>query len=161
MRTEKYVREKRIRDLMNETEVEQGINDLIRQMFSDMMRMNLIAEGETLFFEIHKEIDKNEMDPLHQYNRKAVIKIRCRMREATSRGYVPEAIYKNGRNTTVKWEDGTITTVKLAEGEEDSDYAAFTAALSIKALGTNQNIKKILDKKLIIQKKKKGEAKDD
>ena len=154
MRREKYVRERKVRDWLNKDEVERVLNDLIQQMFRDMMHMNLVAEGETLRFDIQETADENTKDPLHQMSRKTIIKMQCLMREATSRGYIPEAIYKNGKNTTVKWEDGTITTVKLAEGEEDSDYAAFTAALAIKALGTNQQIKKILDKKLVVQKKK-------
>ena len=154
MRSEKYVKERKVRDWLNKDEVERAINDLIMQMFRDMMNMNLVAEGETLRFDIQETADENTKDPLNQMSRKTIIKMKCLMREATSRGYIPEAIYKNGKNTTVKWEDGTITTVKLAEGEEDSDYAAFTAALAIKALGTNQQIKKILDKKLVVQKKK-------
>ena len=154
MRSEKYVKERKVRDWLNKDEVERAINDLIMQMFRDMMNMNLVAEGETLRFDIQETADENTKDPLNQMSRKTIIKMKCLMREATNRGYIPEAIYKNGKNTTVKWEDGTITTVKLAEGEEDSDYAAFTAALAIKALGTNQQIKKILDKKLVVQKKK-------
>jgi hypothetical protein len=156
MRSEKYVKERKVRDWLNKDEVERAINDLIMQMFRDMMHLNLVAEGETLRFEIQeiKEEDIMSKGPLNQMCRKANIRIQCIMREATSRRYEPEAIYRNGKNTTVKWEDGTITTVKLAKDEQDSNYTAFTAALAIKTLGTNTRIKKILDKKTVIQKKK-------
>lgn len=155
MRSEKYVKERKVRDWLNKDEVERAINDLIMQMFRDMMYLNLVAAGETLRFEI-REIKEEDMSkgPLNQMCRKANIRMQCIMREATSRGFEPEAIYRNGKNTTVKWGDGTITTVKLAESEQDSNYTAFTAALAIKALGNNTRIKKILDKKTVIQKKK-------
>ena len=54
----------------------------------------------------------------------------------------PKRIQKNGHATIVFWEDGTKTIVKRGEGEEDNDYAAFTAALGIKLFGSNSKLKK-------------------
>lgn len=61
---------------------------------------------------------------------------------------IPDRIIKNGRATIVLWPDGTKTVVKLAEGDEPSDYAAFTAALAKKIYGSNSRIKTILRDKL-------------
>lgn len=61
---------------------------------------------------------------------------------------IPDKIIKNGRATIVLWPDGTKTVVKLAEGDEPSDYAAFTAALAKKVYGSNSRIKAILRDKL-------------
>lgn len=61
---------------------------------------------------------------------------------------IPDKIIKNGRATIVLWPDGTKTVVKLAAGDEPSDYAAFTAALAKKVYGSNSRIKAILRDKL-------------
>ena len=68
---------------------------------------------------------------------------------------VPKKILKNGNATIVFWEDGGKTVVKRAEGEEDNDYAAFTAALAIKLYGSNSRLKKMIEKKTVRQEKKK------
>lgn len=61
---------------------------------------------------------------------------------------IPDRIIRKGRATIVLWPDGTKTVVKLAEGDEPSDYAAFTAALAKKVYGSNSQIKAILRDKL-------------
>lgn len=61
---------------------------------------------------------------------------------------IPDKIIKNGRATIVLWPDGTKTVVKLADGDEPSDYAAFTAALAKKVYGSNSAIKAIVRDKL-------------
>lgn len=53
-------------------------------------------------------------------------------------------ILKNGDYMTVLWADGTKTIVKRAADEPQSDYAAFTAALGIKAYGSNSALKRIV-----------------
>lgn len=53
-------------------------------------------------------------------------------------------ILKNGDYMTVLWSDGTKTIVKRAADEPQSDYAAFTAALGIKAYGSNSALKRIV-----------------
>lgn len=53
-------------------------------------------------------------------------------------------ILKNGDYMTVLWADGTKTIVKRAADEPQSDYAAFTAALGIKAFGSNSALKRIV-----------------
>lgn len=59
---------------------------------------------------------------------------------------IPHAkkILKNGDYMTVLWADGTKTIVKRAADEPQSDYAAFTAALGIKAYGSNSALKRIV-----------------
>lgn len=53
-------------------------------------------------------------------------------------------ILKSGDRTIVFWEDGTKTIVKRAADEEESEYAAFTAAFTKKSLGCNSFIRKML-----------------
>ena len=55
---------------------------------------------------------------------------------------IPEKIFRCGNATTVIWNDGTKTTVKLMPGAEDSDYGAFTAALAKKIYGGNGKVMK-------------------
>ena len=64
-------------------------------------------------------------------------------------------ILKNGDYMTVLWADGTKTIVKRAEDEPESDYAAFTAALGIKAYGSNSALKRIVAGAEVQGKKKK------
>lgn len=64
-------------------------------------------------------------------------------------------ILKNGDYMTVLWDDGTKTIVKRAADEPASDYAAFTAAVAIRAYGSNSALKRIIEQKVEIQKKRK------
>ncbi len=72
------------------------------------------------------------------------------------REYKPQKIIKNPVKcaTTVKWEDGTYTTVKCSPDDPEDDYAAFTAALAIKVYGSNSAIKRMMNKKTETLKKK-------
>ena len=63
-------------------------------------------------------------------------------------------IYRNGIHTTVKWGDGTITRVKLTEGEEGNDVDAFLNALGKKLFGSRTALKKFVEQNTIVQKKK-------
>ena len=72
----------------------------------------------------------------------------------TSR-FIAKKILKNGDYMTVLWADGTKTVVKRAEDEPESDYAAFTAALGIKAYGSNSALKRIVAGAEVQGKKKK------
>ena len=56
-------------------------------------------------------------------------------------------ILKSGPATIVFWGDNTKTIVKRAEDEEESDYAAFTAALAKKVYGSNSAVIKMIKKK--------------
>lgn len=69
--------------------------------------------------------------------------------------FTPKRILKNGDYMTVLWADGTKTIVKRAEDEPASDYAAFTAAVAIRAYGSNSALKRIIEQKVEIQKKRK------
>lgn len=64
-------------------------------------------------------------------------------------------ILKNGDYMTVLWNDGTKTIVKRAADEPESDYAAFTAALGIRAFGSNSALKRIVESAEVQGKKKK------
>ena len=68
-------------------------------------------------------------------------------------------IIHSGPCTIVFWEDNTKTVVRLEEGKEYDEYAAFTAALAKKCYGSNSKVHKILETKTVEQKqksKKKG-----
>lgn len=69
--------------------------------------------------------------------------------------FIPKRILKNGDYMTVLWEDGTKTIVKRAPDEPESDYAAFTAALGIRAFGSNSALKRIVESAEVQGKKKK------
>ncbi len=79
--------------------------------------------------------------------------------EERSKELRPRRIYKGGRKMVVLWRDGTKTVVERAEGEPDSAYAAFTAALAIKIYGSNSRVRKIVETTEEPQKKKKKEQK--
>lgn len=64
-------------------------------------------------------------------------------------------IEKNGIATIVFWNDGTKTIVKRAPDEQESDYAAFTAALAIRVFGSNSAVKRIVASAEEQNKKKK------
>lgn len=65
---------------------------------------------------------------------------------------MPECIMerekKGGHYTTVKWTDGTYTTVKASEGDncERSAYMAFCAALAKKLYGSNSSVHRVVDR---------------
>lgn len=63
-------------------------------------------------------------------------------------------IIHSGPCTIVFWEDNTKTVVRLEEGKEYDEYAAFTAALAKKCYGSNSQVHKILEKKTVEQKRK-------
>lgn len=67
-----------------------------------------------------------------------------------------EKIIKNPAKdaTTIKWDDGTYTTVKRSPDDPEDDYAAFCSALAIKVYGSNSAVKRLMNKKTEILKKK-------
>lgn len=69
----------------------------------------------------------------------------------------PTRILRSGNRTIVWWNDGTKTIVKRHKKDDDSIYAAFTAALGIKLYGSNSQLRKQIDKitEFQIPKKKK------
>lgn len=67
----------------------------------------------------------------------------------------PKRIIRSGPCTIVFWEDGTKTIVRKAPDEEDNAYAALTAALAIKAFGSNQAVKRIVEMTETQEKKEK------
>lgn len=69
--------------------------------------------------------------------------------------YTPTSILKSGNRTIVFWQDGTKTVVKRAEDERDDVHAAFAAALAIKMFGSNSALRRLIQKRLKVQKKKK------
>ena len=57
----------------------------------------------------------------------------------------PRHIYYYDNNyTTVLWNDGTRTTVKLSDDDVYDEYSAFCAALAKRIYGSNSRIKKII-----------------
>lgn len=70
-------------------------------------------------------------------------------------------IYRNGIHTTVKWGDGTITRVKLTEGEEGNDIDAFLNALGKKLYGSRTALKRFVEQNTVIQKKKEKKTEEE
>lgn len=68
-------------------------------------------------------------------------------------------IYRNGIHTTVKWGDGTITRVKLTEGEEGNDVDAFLNALGKKLFGSRTALKKFVEQNTVDVAHKKDDKK--
>lgn len=66
----------------------------------------------------------------------------------------PERILKSGTATIVFWYDGTKTVVKRSSDEPENEYTAFTAALAKKVFGSNNAIKKIIERETEVQKLK-------
>ena len=60
-------------------------------------------------------------------------------------GLYPNRIYYYDNDyTTVLWNDGTKTTVKLSDDDIYDEYSAFCAALAKRIYGSNSRIKKII-----------------
>lgn len=75
------------------------------------------------------------------------------------RTFTPQRILRHGIATIVFWRDGTKTVVKRREGEQDNEYAAFTAALAAKVFGSNSQVKSVLRHKTeTAGQKKKAET---
>lgn len=70
-------------------------------------------------------------------------------------------IYRNGIHTTVKWGDGTITRVKLTEGEEGNDVDAFLNALGKKLFGSRTALKRFVEQSTVVQKKKEKKTEEE
>ena len=68
-------------------------------------------------------------------------------------------IYRNGIHTTVKWADGTITRVKCGEDDEQSDNAAYEAALVKRLYGSRSAYKKFVKAHVMDGRKKKDQVK--
>lgn len=71
-------------------------------------------------------------------------------------------IYVNEKKlaTTVLWEDGTHTTVKLNREDKENGkkfdvYSAVCAAIAKKVYGTNSKLKRIINEKVVVQGKGK------
>jgi hypothetical protein len=58
-----------------------------------------------------------------------------------------KSIKYDGKETYVKWNDGTTTRVSCGENEQQSHYSAFCSALAIKIFGTNSQVKKLIEDK--------------
>lgn len=76
----------------------------------------------------------------------------------------PKHIYYYDNNyTTVLWDDGTKTTVKLSDGDIYDEYSAFCAALAKRIYGSNSRIKKIIKTQgrfLLSKEEKKARKKE-
>lgn len=91
---------------------------------------------------------KKELAELEKRERELMTNIRNTLLiKAVSSILTPKGIYHNRKTneTIVLWKDGTKTTVKPMEGQEESPYFAFTAALAKKIFGSNTQVCKIVD----------------
>lgn len=99
---------------------------------------------------------------IQSWNEMELAILRVRLAKA-EKNAIPHAkkILKNGDYMTVLWADGTNTVVKRAADEAESDYAAFTAAFAIRAMGSNSAVKKEIREKLEYLKKRKSKKKEE
>lgn len=91
---------------------------------------------------------REEINEMRKKEQEEIAKIRNDLfRAASCRIFTPKAIYhnRNTKETIVLWKDGTKTKVKPMEGQEESPYFAFTAALAKKIFGSNTQVGKIVD----------------
>lgn len=91
---------------------------------------------------------RKELAELEAREREIMTNIRNELlRKAVSLIFTPKGIYhnRNTKETIVLWKDGTKTKVKPMEGQEESPYFAFTAALAKKIFGSNTQVGKIVD----------------
>ena len=77
------------------------------------------------------------------------------MKRVLENPFEVKRILKNGDYMTVLWADGAKTIVKRASDEPQSDYAAFTACLSIRAYGSNSALKRLVASAEVQGKRKK------
>lgn len=77
------------------------------------------------------------------------------MKRVLENQFEVKRILKNGDYMTVLWADGAKTIVKRASDEPQSDYAAFTACLGIRAYGSNSALKRLVASAEVQGKKKK------
>ena len=80
--------------------------------------------------------------------------------EKFKENYIPKKIIQNGPVTVVFWTDGTKTIVRKSENATDDPYNAFCAALAKKMYGNNTRVKKLIEKKTVAPKEKKGKKND-
>lgn len=86
--------------------------------------------------ELYKEKETREIKEVKGVNNKLVFipkRINFRMK-------------KGNYYTDVLWEDGTVTVVKLKDGEDFDEYAAFCAALAKKIFGSTNAVNDIVKK---------------
>ena len=91
---------------------------------------------------------REEINEMRKKEQEEIVEIRNKLfREVSCRIFTPKAIYhnRNTKETIVLWKDGTKTKVKPMEGQEESPYFAFTAALAKKIFGSNTQVSKIVD----------------
>ena len=69
----------------------------------------------------------------------------------------PKRILQSGPATIVFWKNGDKTIVKCSDDDQNSEYAAFTAALAKKIFGSNSAVKKIIERYTVVQEVKQKE----
>lgn len=77
--------------------------------------------------------------------------------------YPKHIYYYDNDYTTVLWDDGTKTTVKLSDDDIYDEYSAFCAALAKRIYGSNSRIKKIIKTQgrfLLSKEEKKARKKE-
>ena len=93
-------------------------------------KQSMRTEISVYDLELYEEKENTEMKEA-----KAVTPKRINFREKNDDYY-----------TDVLWEDGTVTVVKLREGEDFDEYAAFCAALAKKVYGSTNAVNNIVKK---------------
>ena len=101
-----------------------------------------------------KELEEKNKN-LTDLNKRFEKSVDAVMKRALENPFEVKRILKNGDYMTVLWADGAKTIVKRASDEPQSDYAAFTACLGIRAYGSNSALKRLVASAEVQGKKKK------
>lgn len=105
-----------------------------------------ICSNSTSKSEITDCINVLKAHPAYEPNKATIVLM------PESKPPMPEVIMerekKGGHYTTIKWTDGTYTTVKASEGDEGerSAYMAFCAALAKKIYGSNSAVHRVVNR---------------
>lgn len=101
-----------------------------------------------------KELEEKNKN-LTDLNKRFEKSVDAVMKRVLENPFEVKRILKNGDYMTVLWADGAKTIVKRASDEPQSDYAAFTACLGIRAYGSNSALKRLVASAEVQGKKKK------
>lgn len=110
------------------------------QVFTDdrgvPYKQSMSTEISVYNLELYEEKETKEMKEVNGVNNKLQ--------------FIPKRINFRKKNdnyyTDILWEDGTVTVVKLREGEDFDEYAAFCAALAKKVFGSTNAVNNIIKK---------------
>lgn len=127
-------------------------NLLLRDVVGERVDMPFL-EYHRMKEKIYDLEEKNKN--LADLNKRLEKSVDAVMKRVLENPFEVKRILKNGDYMTVLWADGAKTIVKRASDEPQSDYAAFTACLGIRAYGSNSALKRLVASAEVQGKRKK------